>query len=135
MAPDSMSFSPLSVTSVGTRPSGLYSRMRSKSLPTDQLRVFERQLQQLHGDGDTAHERRIEHSDQQHQAGTPVEKPIDDPGGDHEIHDQEPEEELAAPRALLRFELHAQHRILRDVRIDARPGLPAAQHPRSCAPP
>ena len=37
MAADSKSFSPLGSTSVGTRPSGLNSRMRSKSLPTDQL--------------------------------------------------------------------------------------------------
>ena len=45
-------------------------------------------LQQLHGDGDTAHERRIEHSDQQHPAvsrslvSVAVEQIIDDRRGD-----------------------------------------------------
>ena len=40
------------------------------------------------------------------------------PAAIDDIDEQEPEEKLAARRALLRLELHAQHRILRDVPVD-----------------
>ena len=95
--------------------------MRSKSLPTDQLPCSNGMPSNFMVTAHAAHEGRIEHADQQHQARSSVEKPVDDPGGDRAIHDQRTRRRIL--RRLARccaLELHvAAIGSCGDVRIDA----------------
>src|SRR5262245_19902985 len=122
MAPDSINDSPSSVTSVGTRPSGLYSRMRSKSLPMDQLACskgspmsfMEIATRRTKGESNIP----ISSIRQTSLVRLQVEEIVDDRRGDQRVDQQEPEEGPAARGAPLDLELHAQHRILADVPLD-----------------
>src|SRR5688572_27817540 len=124
-----MSRSSWSVTSVGTRPSGLYSRIRSKSRPTDQFACsngisssfIDIATRRTNGESNIP----ISSIDA---PPSGLEKEIPDQRGDHDrVEDEEYEEALATRLAPLRFELHAQDRFLRDMRVDPRLRFPASE--------
>ncbi len=49
------------------------------------------------------------------------------PAVNQDVDEKEPEKEPAAPRAPLGFELHAQHRVVVDVRVDPPTGFPGSE--------
>src|SRR6478735_8113240 len=138
MAADSIRLSPSLVTSVGTRPSGLYSRMRSKSRPTDQLACSKGMSSSfiVTATRRTNGESNIPISSIQRVSRSllKIGQVVDDSGGDDHVDHQEPEEKPAPRRATPRLELGGEHRILGDVpvepllRLSVADALGLAQH-------